>query len=331
MPLTSGRRRRPSWTTSCRTAVPGSLARLGRAGAGPRSPAPPRYERGGDGRCRADDLDDVHVEQPGAAAVAVGSAAIFRHAVSSEPSTSCSSRVLVARYDAMPDRHAWSPRRSPPAPARCAVAGSSADRAGRDLAGRVPDARGPSGSAGARPRPRSCDGGSRCTRRGSSSRARSRSARSGRRSWSGRARRPGCARAARAGRTRSSTGPARGRRATPGGRRGRGAGRPAAPGRRRPIPSVLGAPQQGPQARQQLVELERLRQVVVGTGVETGDAIAGLGARREHEDRHPVAVGAQHLAHGEPVDDRHRHVEHDDVGLRAARRRRGPRRRCRPR
>ena len=60
-------------------------------------------------------------------------------------------------------------------------------------------------------------------------------------------------------------------------------------------------------------------QVVVGAGVETGDAVAGLGARREHEDRHPVAVGAQHLAHGEAVDDRHRHVEHDDVGLRAAR------------
>ncbi len=45
------------------------------------------------------------------------------------------------------------------------------------------------------------------------------------------------------------------------------------------------APQQGTQARQQLRELERLDQVIVGAGVETFHAIGHGVAGGEHQDR----------------------------------------------
>ena len=116
-----------------------------------------------------------------------------------------------------------------------------------------------------RPR-RACGAGSRCRRRGSWSRHRSRSPRSARRSWSGRARCPGCGPAAPAGRTRSSTASSsslshQARRAAgsirrPPTRSARPFAASSARGRR--------PPQQRTQPGQQLVELERLGQVVVG-------------------------------------------------------------------
>ena len=76
---------------------------------------------------------------------------------------------------------------------------------------------------------------------------------------------------------------------------------------------VVGAAQQRSDARQQLAEIERLGQVVVGSGVEPGDAIAGVGPGRQHQDRNTIAFAAQHPAHGEAVDDWHRDVEEECV------------------
>ena len=76
------------------------------------------------------------------------------------------------------------------------------------------------------------------------------------------------------------------------------------------------AAQQRTKARQQLVERERLHEVVVGAGVEPGDPVAHLVAGGEHEHGRAVAPLAQAPARGEPVDVRHQHVEHDHVGLR---------------
>ena len=57
------------------------------------------------------------------------------------------------------------------------------------------------------------------------------------------------------------------------------------------------APQHGTDPRDQLLGLERLGQVVVGTGVQPGDPIRPRRPRREHDDRHraPPADLAQHL------------------------------------
>ena len=75
-----------------------------------------------------------------------------------------------------------------------------------------------------------------------------------------------------------------------------------------------GAPaQQGPDPRQQLLALERLDQVVVGAAVEAGDAVLGLGAGGQHQDRH-VAVGAQPAADLDAVEAREPEVEDDEVG-----------------
>ena len=76
----------------------------------------------------------------------------------------------------------------------------------------------------------------------------------------------------------------------------------------------MGAPQQRPDAGEQLAEIERLGEVVVGSGVEAGDAVSCGGSGGEHQDRHTVAFAAQHPTHGETVDDGHRHVEEDGVG-----------------
>jgi D-alanyl-D-alanine carboxypeptidase/D-alanyl-D-alanine-endopeptidase (penicillin-binding protein 4) len=74
------------------------------------------------------------------------------------------------------------------------------------------------------------------------------------------------------------------------------------------------APQQRPQAREQLLERERLDEVVVGAGVEPAHAIGHGIARGEHEHRRAVAGRTQAPAYLEPVDVRHQHVEHERVG-----------------
>ena len=71
--------------------------------------------------------------------------------------------------------------------------------------------------------------------------------------------------------------------------------------------------QQRMDARQQLLEAERLDEVVVRTGFETRDAIAHLVARGQHEDGDLVAGGAQPTGHLETVHARQHHVEHHEM------------------
>src|SRR6185312_4798707 len=80
--------------------------------------------------------------------------------------------------------------------------------------------------------------------------------------------------------------------------------------------AVAGAAQQRADAREQLLERERLRQVVVGAGVEPLDPVLDLRARGQHQDRNLAALAAQRPRDLEPVDARHQHVEHHRVGLR---------------
>ena len=74
-------------------------------------------------------------------------------------------------------------------------------------------------------------------------------------------------------------------------------------------------PHERPQPREELGERERLRQVVVGARVETGDAVVDAVARREHEHRRPHAVLANPAADLEAVDPGEHEVEHDRVVL----------------
>jgi hypothetical protein len=77
---------------------------------------------------------------------------------------------------------------------------------------------------------------------------------------------------------------------------------------------LAGAPQQGANARAQLVERERLDQVVVGARVQASHAVGDGVAGGEHEDRRAVAAAAHAPAHLEPVHVRHGHVQDDEVG-----------------
>ena len=72
-------------------------------------------------------------------------------------------------------------------------------------------------------------------------------------------------------------------------------------------------PQQALDPRQQLGEVERLGDVVVGAELEAVDHVVRLVARREHEDRREVAVLAQPLADLEAVDLGQPDVEQDEV------------------
>jgi hypothetical protein len=73
------------------------------------------------------------------------------------------------------------------------------------------------------------------------------------------------------------------------------------------------AARQGAQPRQQLAEVERLGQVVVGARVEPGDARFDGITRRQHEDRHVGARRAQLAAHRQAVAARQHDVEDDGV------------------
>ena len=82
---------------------------------------------------------------------------------------------------------------------------------------------------------------------------------------------------------------------------------------------VVGPARQRAQPRQQLLEGERLDEVVVGAGVEAGDAVVDAIAGGEHEDRGLRATGPELAAHGEAVQLGQEQVEDDDVEGDAAR------------
>ena len=73
------------------------------------------------------------------------------------------------------------------------------------------------------------------------------------------------------------------------------------------------APQQRAQPRQQLRKFERLDEVVVGAGVESFHAIGQRIARRQHQDRRVIPLGAQHPADLESIRRRNARIEHDRV------------------
>ena len=79
------------------------------------------------------------------------------------------------------------------------------------------------------------------------------------------------------------------------------------------------APQQGAHARQQLLALEGLDEVVVGAGVEALDARLQRVARGEHQDRDVVAL-AQAAGDLHAVELRQAEVEDHQVGDERARR-----------
>ena len=81
----------------------------------------------------------------------------------------------------------------------------------------------------------------------------------------------------------------------------------------RPRLGRLGAAQQRPQPRLELLQRERLDEVVVGAGVQAGDAIVDGVARGQHQHRRAIAGVAQAPADLEAVDPGHRDVEHDRV------------------
>ncbi len=78
----------------------------------------------------------------------------------------------------------------------------------------------------------------------------------------------------------------------------------------------LAAAQQGAQARRQFADAERLDEIVIGTAIQSQDAVVYLVARCEHDDRH-VRHRAQAAADRETVELGQHHVEHDHVGAQA--------------
>ena len=79
-------------------------------------------------------------------------------------------------------------------------------------------------------------------------------------------------------------------------------------------PARRAAAQQRAQAREQLLALERLDQVVVGADVEALDARLERVARGQDQDRRVVAVVAQALGDVDAVQPREAEVQDDDVG-----------------
>jgi len=78
----------------------------------------------------------------------------------------------------------------------------------------------------------------------------------------------------------------------------------------------LPAPDERTQPGEELVEAERLGQVVIGTGVEPFDAVGNGASRSEEEDGHPAACRPKAPAHGKAIEIRQHHVEeHRVVGL----------------
>lgn len=77
---------------------------------------------------------------------------------------------------------------------------------------------------------------------------------------------------------------------------------------------VRAAAQQRPDPGEQLVQLERLDQVVVRARVEPGDAVADRVARGEHQDGVVDPAPRSRMGGGEPVHPGHLDVEDDQIG-----------------
>ena len=73
------------------------------------------------------------------------------------------------------------------------------------------------------------------------------------------------------------------------------------------------APHQGAQARQHLLHVERLGDVVVGAGVEPGDLLAPAVASGQNQHRHGATLPAPALEHRDPVHDRQAQIEHHGI------------------
>lgn len=76
---------------------------------------------------------------------------------------------------------------------------------------------------------------------------------------------------------------------------------------------VGGAPLQSPQTREQFLLRERLDQIVVGAGVEAGDAVVHAVPRREHEDGDGAALRPERAGEVESRAVRQGDVEHDGI------------------
>src|SRR6185436_10108965 len=66
-------------------------------------------------------------------------------------------------------------------------------------------------------------------------------------------------------------------------------------------------------ARQQLLERERLDQIVVGAGVQALHAVLDAVARGQHEHVRPVRLLAQAREHAQAVELGQQEIEHEDV------------------
>ena len=84
------------------------------------------------------------------------------------------------------------------------------------------------------------------------------------------------------------------------------------------------APGERAQPRDELLDRERLDEIVVGAGLEARDAVGHRVARRQHQDRGGDPLRPQAAAHRQPVEAGHRDVEHDELGRLAL----GQRERC---
>ena len=78
---------------------------------------------------------------------------------------------------------------------------------------------------------------------------------------------------------------------------------------------TLSPAQQGANTGQQFVAAEGFDQVVIGTGVESANAVFDLAFRGQHENRSVLTEPTQLAGHRESVELRHHDVEQDQVGL----------------
>ena len=82
----------------------------------------------------------------------------------------------------------------------------------------------------------------------------------------------------------------------------------------RPVVALLpGPPEDGRGAGDELLEAERLLQVVVAAEREPAHLVLGGVAGGQEQHRRPVALGAHPAADLEPVEVGQHHVEHDEV------------------